>query len=224
MRIDCPFGWRGGSGGGIMLFELIDGHITQKFVDVGRKVDGSRRLSGGGSASRRGIDRFPRGKGGDSRRPIEVGSMNLVEFLCWHVNATICGACGRVILGIEIVMMVRRQVMLVSSSRGGRGPRVVIAIISDAGILEQEVVVIPHGRSRSGGGEANEFFHSLNHPKFRDVVDSGLEDGQSSGIGQRFLRGRDFIQLSELFIEMEDKLLSRTPPRFIQDSCGDIGM
>ena len=92
MGIDSPFGWRGGFGGGIVSFELLDGHITQKFVDVGRKVDGSRRPSGVGSASRRGIDRFPRGKGGDSRRPIEVGSMDLVEFLSWHVNATISGA------------------------------------------------------------------------------------------------------------------------------------
>ena len=81
-----------GSGGGIVLFELLDGHITQKFVDVGRKVDGSRRPSGGGSARRRCIDSFPRGKGGDSRRPVEVDSMDLVEFLCWHVNAMICGA------------------------------------------------------------------------------------------------------------------------------------
>ena len=92
MGIGSPFGRRWGSSGGIVLFELLDGHITQKVVDVGRKVDGVRRLSGGGSARRRGIDGFPRGKGGDSRRPIEVGSMNLVEFLCWHVNATICGA------------------------------------------------------------------------------------------------------------------------------------
>ena len=37
MAIDSPFGWRGGSGGGIVLFELLDGHITQKFVDVGKK-------------------------------------------------------------------------------------------------------------------------------------------------------------------------------------------
>ena len=92
MGIDSPFGWRCGSGGGIVLFELLDGHITQKFVDVGRKVDVPRRPSGVGSASRRGIDRFPRGMGGDSTRPIQVGSMDLVEFLCWHVNATICGA------------------------------------------------------------------------------------------------------------------------------------
>ena len=114
--------------------------------------------------------------------------------------------------------------MLVGSCRGRRGPRFLIAIISDASILEQgEVVVIPHGRSRSGGGETNEFLHSLNHPKFRDVVDSSLES-QSSGIGQRFLRGRCLIQLSELLIEVEDKLLSGTPPRFIQDSGGDIGM
>ena len=115
--------------------------------------------------------------------------------------------------------------MLVGSSRGWRGPRSLIAIISDASILEQgEVVVIPHGRSRSGGGEANEFLHSLNYPKFRDVVDSSLEEGQSSGIGQRFLRGRYFNQLSELLIEVEDKLLSGALPRFIQDSCGDIGI
>ena len=59
---------------------------------------------------------------------------------------------------------------------------------------------------------------------FRDVVDNSLEEGQSSGIGQRFLRGRDFIQMSELLIEVEDKLLSGTLPRFIQDSGGDIGM
>ena len=91
MDIDNPFGWRCGSSGGIVLFELLDGHITQKFVDVSRKVDGSRTHSGVGSPSRRGIDRLPMGKGGDSRRPIEVGSMNLVEFLSRHVNATICG-------------------------------------------------------------------------------------------------------------------------------------
>ena len=115
--------------------------------------------------------------------------------------------------------------MLVGSSRGWRASRFYIAIISDASILEQgEVVVIPHGRSRRGGGKANEFLHSFNHPKFRDVVDSSLEEGQSSGIEQRFLRGRDFIQLSELLIEVEDKLLSGTLPRFIQDSGGDIGM
>ena len=54
--------------------------------------------------------------------------------------------------------------MLVGSSRSWRGPRFLIANISDASILEQhEVVVIHHGRSRSGGGEANEFLHSLNH-------------------------------------------------------------
>ena len=115
--------------------------------------------------------------------------------------------------------------MLVGSSRGWRGPRGFTAIISDAGILEQgEVVVIPHGGSRSGGGKASEFLHILNHPKFRDVVDSSLEEGQSSAIGQRFLSGRYFIQLSELLIEVEDKLLGGTPPRFIQDSCGDIGV
>ena len=48
MGIDSPFGWRGGSGGGIVLFELLDGNITQKPVDVGRKKDGSWRPSGGG--------------------------------------------------------------------------------------------------------------------------------------------------------------------------------
>ena len=115
--------------------------------------------------------------------------------------------------------------MLLGSSRGCRGPRFYIAIISDASILEQgEVVVIPNGRSRSGGGEANEFLHSSNHPKFRDVVDISLEESQSSGIGQRFLSGRDSIKLSVLLIEVEDELLSGTLPRFFQDSCGDIGM
>ena len=73
-----------------------------------------------------------------------------------------------------------------------------------------EVVVIPHGGSRSGGGEANEFLHSLNHPKLRDVVDTSLSEGQSSGIGQICLSGRYFIQLSELLIDVEDKLLSGT--------------
>ena len=81
--IDSTFGWRGGSGGGIVLFELFDGHITQEFVDVGRKKDGARR---------RGRGRLPRGNGGDMRRPIKVGSVDLVEFLSWHVNATIGGA------------------------------------------------------------------------------------------------------------------------------------
>ena len=75
MGIDSPFGWRGGSGGGIVLFELLDGHFTQEFVDVGRKEDGARRPSGGGSASRRGRGRLRRGNGGDMRRPSKVGSV-----------------------------------------------------------------------------------------------------------------------------------------------------
>ena len=91
MGIDSPFRWRGGSGGGIVLFELLDGYITQKFVNVGRKKDGSRRPSGGGSASGRGSSRFPRGNGEDISRPIEVGSVDLVEVLGSHVNATIGG-------------------------------------------------------------------------------------------------------------------------------------
>ena len=53
MGIESLFEWRGGSGGCIVLFALLDGHITQNFVDVGRKKDGSRRPSGGRSASRR---------------------------------------------------------------------------------------------------------------------------------------------------------------------------
>ena len=118
-------------------------------------------------------------------------------------------------------MMVRRQVMLVCSSRGGRGPRFLTPIISDAGILEQgEVVVIPHSGNRIGCREANELLHGLNHPKFRDVVDRSLEEGQPSGIGERLLSGRYFMQLSELFIAVEDKLFSGTLPRFIQDSGG----
>ena len=91
MGINSPFGGRGGSGGGIVLFELLDGHITQKFVNVGRKKDGARRSPGSGSTRRRGRRWFPRGNGGDIRRPIEVGSVDLVEFLSWHVNATIGG-------------------------------------------------------------------------------------------------------------------------------------
>ena len=46
MGINSPLGGRGGSGGGIVLFELLDGHITQKFVNVGRKKDGARRPPG----------------------------------------------------------------------------------------------------------------------------------------------------------------------------------
>ena len=91
MGMDSPFGWRGGCGGGIVLFELLDGHITQEFVHVGRKEDGSRRPFGGGSASGRCSGRFPRSNGGDIRRPIKVGSVDLVEFLSWHINATIGG-------------------------------------------------------------------------------------------------------------------------------------
>ena len=108
MGINSPFGGRGGSGGGIVLFELLDGHITQEFVDVGRKEDGARRPFGGGSASGRGRGRFPRGNGGDIRRPIKVGSVDLIEFLCWHVNAAIGGTCGGVVLGIWVVMLVMR--------------------------------------------------------------------------------------------------------------------
>ena len=95
--------------------------------------------------------------------------------------------------------------MLVGSSRGWRRPRFLTAIISDAGILEQgEVVVIPHGGSRSGGGEANELLHGLNYPKFRDVVDSCLDEGQPSDIREGVLCWRYFIQLSELLIEVEE--------------------
>ena len=108
MGIDSPFVWRGGSGGGNVLFELLDGHITQEFVNAGRKKDGSRRPSGGGSACGEFSGRFRRGNGGDIRRPIEVGSMDLVEFLSWHVNATIGGTCGGVVLGIWVVMKVMR--------------------------------------------------------------------------------------------------------------------
>ena len=115
--------------------------------------------------------------------------------------------------------------MLVGSSRGWRGPRFEIAIISDASILElSEVVVISHGRARGGGRKANEILYSFYNPKFWDVVDCSLEEGQSSGIGQRFLRGRDFIQLSELLIKVENELLSCALPRFVQDSGGDIGV
>ena len=37
-------------------------------------------------------------------------------------------------------------------------------------------------------------------------------------------KGRDFIQLSELFIEVENELLSGTFPGFVQDCSGDIGV
>ena len=92
MGINSPFVGRVGSGGGIVLFEVLDGHITQKFVYVGRKKDGARRPSGDGSTRRRGRGRLPRGNGGDIRRPIKVSSVNLVEFFSWHVNATVGGA------------------------------------------------------------------------------------------------------------------------------------
>ena len=48
MGIDSPFGWRCGSGGGIVPFQLLDGHITQEFVDAGRKEDEARRPLGMG--------------------------------------------------------------------------------------------------------------------------------------------------------------------------------
>ena len=92
MGINSPFGWRGGSGGGIVLFELLDGDITQKFVNVGRKKNGARGPPGSGSTRRRGRSWLPRGNGGDIRRPIEVSSVNLVEFFSWYVNTTIGGA------------------------------------------------------------------------------------------------------------------------------------
>ena len=92
MGINSPFEGRGGSGGGIVLFELLDGYITQEFVYVGRKKDGARRPSGGGSTRRMGRSRLPRGNGGDIRRPIKVCSVDLVEFISWHVNATIGNA------------------------------------------------------------------------------------------------------------------------------------
>ena len=73
--------------------------------------------------------------------------------------------------------------MLVGTSRGWRGLRGVSTVIPNACILEEsEVVVIAHGRSRCGGGKADEFFHSFYHPEFRNVVDSSLEECQSSGI------------------------------------------
>ena len=75
-----------------------------------------------------------------------------------------------------------------------------------------------------GRRKADEFIHSFYHPKFRDVVDSSLEEGQSSGIGYRLLRGRDSIQLSELLIEVENELLSGAFPIFVQESSGDIGV
>ena len=115
--------------------------------------------------------------------------------------------------------------MGVCSSRGWSGHRGVSTIKPNACILEEsEVVVIAHGRSRCGGGKADEFFHSFYHPEFRNVVDSSLEDCQSSGIRYRLLRGRNFIHLSELFIEVENELLSGTFPGFVQDSSGDIGV
>ena len=79
-----------------------------KLVDVGRKKDGTRRPSGDGSASGRGSGRFPRGNGGDIRKTIEVGSMDLIELLCWHANATLGGTCGGVVLGIWVFMLVMR--------------------------------------------------------------------------------------------------------------------
>ena len=48
-------------------------------------------------------------------------------------------------------------------------PRGLTAIISDAGIWEQgKLVVIPHGGSRSGGREANDFLHG------QSILSSGM--------------------------------------------------
>ena len=46
MGINSQIWGRVGSGGGIVLFELLDGHITQEFIYVGRKKDGAGRPSG----------------------------------------------------------------------------------------------------------------------------------------------------------------------------------
>ena len=63
---------------------------------AGRKI-GPGDLLGVGLPVGGGSGRFPSGNGGDIRRPIEIGSVDLVEFLCWHVNATIGGkTCGGV--------------------------------------------------------------------------------------------------------------------------------
>ena len=55
-------------------------------------------------------------------------------------------------------------------------------------------------------------------------MDSSLEECQSSSIGYGLLRGRDFIMLSELFIEVKNELLSGTFPGFVQNRGGHIGV
>ena len=57
-------------------------------------------------------------------------------------------------------------------------------------------------------GGALELIQSFNNPKIIDAPDSSLQEGKLHSGWKPFTILRDFLQLSKLFIEMEDKLFS----------------
>ena len=59
-------------------------------------------------------------------------------------------------------------------------------------------------------GGALELIQSFNNPWIIDAPDSSLPEGKLHSRWNLLTILRDFIQLSKLFIEMEDKLFSST--------------
>ena len=59
-------------------------------------------------------------------------------------------------------------------------------------------------------GGALEFIQILNNPKIIDAPDSSLQEGKLHSRGKLLTILSDFIQLSKLFIEVENKLFSST--------------
>ena len=57
-------------------------------------------------------------------------------------------------------------------------------------------------------GGALELIQSFNNPKIIDVPDSSLQEGKLHSRWKPFTMLRDFIQLTKLLIEVEDKLFS----------------
>ena len=57
-------------------------------------------------------------------------------------------------------------------------------------------------------GGALELIQSFNNPKIMDATDSSLQEGKLHSRWNLLTVLRDFIQLPELLIEMEDKVLS----------------
>ena len=57
-------------------------------------------------------------------------------------------------------------------------------------------------------GGALELIQSFNNPKIIDAPDSSLQEGKFQSGWKPLIILRDFLQLPQLFIEMEDKLFS----------------